>query len=220
MKTMKKHIMSLLLTVSVLMIGLFSGTVTTQAETLTQEQIAEALALQQQMYEQALAAQAAQAQAAADAAALTAQLQADQAAAALAAQQAALAAPAGMPETYVDVNLTAQTMTYYLNGYAVLASPCVTGNVNAGNGTPAGFYSIKVMVPGKRLVGPTWNVWVNYWMRFTDGSIGLHDASWRSSFGGNIYQTNGSHGCVNLPPDVAATLYSMVTVGTPVVVHY
>ncbi len=31
---------------------------------------------------------------------------------------------------------------------------------------------------------------------------------WRSKFGGTIYQTSGSHGCVNLPPaSVPATLY-------------
>lgn len=205
----KKRFLPLLMAVFLLVCGAFTGTETIRAEEMTAEQAAQALALQQQLYEAALAQQTLAAQQA---------LATQQAA--LAAQQAALMSPAGMPETYVDVNLTAQTMTYYMNGYAVLASPCVTGKVSAGRGTPAGFYSIKAMVPGKRLKGPDWDVWVNYWMRFTDGAIGLHDASWRSSFGGNIYQTNGSHGCVNLPPDVAATLYGMVTIGTPVVVHY
>lgn len=126
---------------------------------------------------------------------------------------------AGVEATYVDVNLTTQTMTYFVNGLPVLSSPCVTGNVSAGNGTPAGFFRIYNLVPGKYLTGPTWNVWVNYWMPF-NGSIGLHDASWRGSFGGSIYQTNGSHGCVNLPSNVAATLYSMIGIGTQVVVHY
>lgn len=176
------------------------------------------LALLQQQQLQALAEQAAAAQAAAAAAAqaAAAQAAAEQAAAA---QAAGILSPAGTPQTYVDINLTTQTLTYYLNGIAALSSPCVTGKVSAGNATPTGTYSIKTMIPGKRLKGPTWDVWVNYWMAF-NGNIGIHDASWRRSFGGNIYQTNGSHGCVNLPGNVASQLYGMVGIGTPVIVHY
>ena len=57
---------------------------------------------------------------------------------------------------------------------------------------------------------------VDYWMPF-NGGIGLHDASWRSKFGGTIYQTSGSHGCVNLPPASAATLYDLLYKGIPVI---
>ncbi|WP_396176816.1 L,D-transpeptidase family protein [Fannyhessea vaginae] len=42
----------------------------------------------------------------------------------------------------------------------------------------------------------------------------------RSSFGGSIYKTNESHGCVNLPPSKAAELFSLVHVGDSVVVHW
>ena len=56
-------------------------------------------------------------------------------------------------------------------------------------------------------------------MPFVGNSIGLHDASWRGSFGGSIYQSNGSHGCVNLPPDKAAELCSLIDRGTVVAVH-
>ncbi len=122
------------------------------------------------------------------------------------------------PKTYVDVDILGQTMTYYIDGNPVLSSPIVTGNINNGNGTPTGVFFIDTKIPGKRLVGPTWDVWVDRWMRFT-GNVGLHDASWRSQFGGNVYTYNGSHGCVNLPTDVAKTLYDMVSVGTMVIVH-
>ena len=54
----------------------------------------------------------------------------------------------------------------------------------------------------------------------TSTGIGLHDANWRSQFGGNIYQYDGSHGCINMPPSKAAALYSMVSAGTTVYVHY
>ena len=82
-----------------------------------------------------------------------------------------------------------------------------------------GTYKILTKVPGKRLKGKTWNCWVNRWMRFTNNSIGLHDASWRNEFGGEIYKTNGSHGCVNLPKEAAYQLYDMTSVGTTVIVH-
>lgn len=132
---------------------------------------------------------------------------------------AAISTPLPGYSTYVDINIEAQTMTYFENGEVKLQSPCVTGLANGKRNTPTGTYSIKCKVPGKRLKGPTWDCWVNRWMRFTNDSIGLHDASWRSEFGGEIYKTNGSHGCVNLPKDAAYQLYDMVSVGTTVVVH-
>ena len=118
--------------------------------------------------------------------------------------------------TYVDVCIDTQTMVYYENGTPVLISPCVTGS--PGRSTPKGVFMIDSCVPGKYLTGPTWHVWVNRWMRFS-GNCGLHDASWRSSFGGDIYKRNGSHGCVNLPTDIAAALYDRVGIGTVVIVH-
>ena len=44
------------------------------------------------------------------------------------------------------------------------------------------------------------------------------DAKWRKKFGGNIYTYDGSHGCVNLPKDVAATIYANAYLGMPVIV--
>lgn len=118
--------------------------------------------------------------------------------------------------TYVDVSIDNQVLTYFVNGVPVLMTPCVTGG--PGHSTPRGFFQINSCIPGKYLTGPTWHVWVNRWMRFA-GNCGIHDASWRKSFGGDIYMHNGSHGCVNIPSDQALQLYSMVGVGTPVIVH-
>ena len=125
---------------------------------------------------------------------------------------------AAFQNTYVDVDIANQILVYYQQGIPVLATEVVTGNVKAGNSTPTGVFYIDTKVPGKYLVGPTWKSWVDRWMKFT-GAVGLHDASWRKEFGGTIYQTNGSHGCVNLPHDVALKLYDMVDIGTMVVVH-
>lgn len=121
--------------------------------------------------------------------------------------------------TYVDVDIANQTMTLFINNLPVLTSPCVTGTPKNNRSTPTGAFYIMEKIPGKRLKGDTWDVWVDRWMKFTSDSVGLHDASWRKKFGGAIYRSNGSHGCVNLPKDTAYTLYDMVTVGTPVIVH-
>ncbi len=179
-----------------------------------------------QAVQQAQAAKAAQAAQAAQAQALKAAQEANAAQAAQALKeaqerQAAQAAAAMVPgeegpKTYVDVNLGAQTLTYFVDGNPVLSTPCVTGS--PGRSTPSGVFMINSKVPGKYLTGPTWHVWVNRWMRFA-GNVGIHDASWRKSFGGNIYRSNGSHGCVNIPFAAADQLFGMVNIGTVVVVH-
>ena len=59
---------------------------------------------------------------------------------------------------------------------------------------------------------------VKFWMPF-NGGIGFHDASWRSSFGGSIYKSGGSHGCVNMPYDKAKELFENVYTGMPVICY-
>ncbi len=121
-------------------------------------------------------------------------------------------------QTYVDINITAQKLTYYVNGMPVLVSDVVTGNTSRGNNTPTGMYQIYAKQTGRTLRGRGYSAYVNYWMPFT-GHYGIHDANWRSSFGGQIYKTGGSHGCVNMPRTTAEALYGMVNVGTPVYIH-
>lgn len=121
--------------------------------------------------------------------------------------------------TYIDVSIDDQIVTYFKDSEIVFQSDCVTGTANGKRDTPKGTFYIINKVPGKRLKGPTWDCWVNRWMKFTNTSCGFHDASWRSTFGGEIYKTDGSHGCVNLPKDKAYELYDLVTVNTTVIVH-
>lgn len=131
---------------------------------------------------------------------------------------------------YVDVDLTEQHARYYdASGNLVWESGIVSGNVAAGNSTPTGVWYLNskgrhVTLRGPRDANgvPEWESPVSYWMPFIGGSHGLHDASWRSAAQFNnpaVHRTNGSHGCVNLPPSSAGALYSAVQVGTPVIVH-
>ena len=121
-------------------------------------------------------------------------------------------------DSYVEVNKTAQHMFCYVNGECVLDSDCVTGNVSKDYNTPCGAFSLTYKQKDRILRGPGYSSHVNYWMPFF-GGYGLHDATWRSSFGGSIYKTRGSHGCVNLPLSIAKELYEYVEAGFPVLVY-
>ena len=103
---------------------------------------------------------------------------------------------------------------------------CVTGlEGSAKRRTPCGFYYVYMKQRERDLKGeidpetgePSYVSHVSYWMPFYYG-YGLHDASWRGSFGGSIYTYSGSHGCVNLPTKSAAKMYEVLEVGTPVYV--
>lgn len=95
----------------------------------------------------------------------------------------------------------------------------VTGNVSNNTSTPTGVYSLKYKQRDATLKGQGYSSPVNFWMPF-NGGIGIHDASWRSVFGGRIYLTNGSHGCVNSPYYLANTIFNNINEGTPVVCYY
>jgi len=122
-------------------------------------------------------------------------------------------------DTYVEINLTAQHLLLYVEGEMVLESDFVSGNASRGFDTPAGIYGITYKERNATLAGQGYRTPVSYWMPFNN-NIGMHDASWRRSFGGNIYKTNGSHGCINLPYSVAEEIYGYVEKGTPVICYY
>lgn len=128
--------------------------------------------------------------------------------------------------TYVEVDLSRQYMYLFVNGAIVTSGPIVTGKPSTGAATPQGIYFIKYCARNATLRGPKqpdgsyeWESPVSYWMPF-NGGIGLHDAPWQAAFGGNRYLTHGSHGCVNLPFNVAKTVFANVSAGTPVICHY
>lgn len=118
--------------------------------------------------------------------------------------------------TYVEINLTAQHLFFYKNGSLVVESDFVSGNLSRGWGTPGGTYPLNYKERNATLKGENYRTPVDYWMPY-NGGIGLHDAKWRSSFGGSIYKTGGSHGCVNLPHGVAQKIFENITPGVPVI---
>lgn len=121
--------------------------------------------------------------------------------------------------TYVEINLTAQHLYFYKNGELLVESDFVSGNEARGFSTPAGAYPLTYKQRNATLKGEGYATPVSYWMPF-NGGIGMHDASWRSTFGGSIYKTNGSHGCINLPTSVAKKIYENIEAGMPVLCYH
>lgn len=121
-------------------------------------------------------------------------------------------------KSYVEINLTAQHLFLYKNGKLVLDTDFVSGNIAKNNGTPTGAYGITYTQRNATLRGDDYETPVSYWMPFA-GNVGMHDASWRRKFGGNIYKYSGSHGCVNLPVSAAKKIFSTVDKNYPVLVY-
>lgn len=120
---------------------------------------------------------------------------------------------------FVLVDLSEQRAIFYKNGMRVLADNCVTGDAKKGYHTTVGIHQITFRDTNRTLKGSYGEAFVKYWMRFTAGGQGLHDAGWRRNFGSQIYVSNGSHGCVNLPRETAATIFANSYVGMPVIVE-
>ncbi|MBZ9685660.1 L,D-transpeptidase/peptidoglycan binding protein [Clostridium estertheticum] len=121
--------------------------------------------------------------------------------------------------TYVEIDLSRQHLWFYKNGVLITQGDVVTGNDGSDKTrTPVGIYMINYKERNATLKGEDYAAPVNYWLPF-NGGIGIHDASWRDKFGGVLYKTGGSHGCINSPYDVAKTIFNNIEAGTPVVCY-
>lgn len=125
--------------------------------------------------------------------------------------------------TYVEVDLTNQHLWFYKNSQLIVETDIVTGKPSYQE-TAQGAFPIAYKASPFNLKGggsngtKSWDVQVDYWMPFHDGQ-GLHDASWKSAFGGNIYLTNGSHGCINLPKNAAKKIYENIEALVPIFLY-
>ena len=121
-------------------------------------------------------------------------------------------------EVWIDISLTYEYMTVY-QGSTVLMETYISSG-KPGFETPAGTYYINTMLPEQDmegvLGGEYYNVpsvpWVMY---FTDVGHAIHGAYWHNNFG-----TPMSHGCINVPVDLAAYVYSVSSIGTRVEIHW
>lgn len=124
--------------------------------------------------------------------------------------------------TYVEISIDNQHMWFYKNGSLIVETDVTTGTSSTGHDTPRGAFYINNKQMNVTLVSANpddpYESKVTYWLPFKGNSYGIHDASWRSSYGGSIYIYNGSHGCVNTPLDKVKQIYENITIGTPVII--
>lgn len=120
-------------------------------------------------------------------------------------------------DTFIEVSLDEQHLWYYVDGEVYVDTPITSGSMAHGGTDPRVVY-VYTKIPNKWLNGPTWHNFVKYWVAI-QGSIGIHDASWRKEYGGQNYIYNGSHGCINTPLDAMEKIFDRVEIGTPVIVY-
>ena len=118
----------------------------------------------------------------------------------------------------IFIDISTQELRYYEAGELILYSPVVTGDAY-NSPTPMGNFWVNNKAQNTILYGDDYESHVEYWIAFLGSGYGFHDASWRDSFGGDIYLYDGSHGCINMPLSAVAELYSLVEIGTPVFIE-
>jgi len=119
-------------------------------------------------------------------------------------------------DTYIEVDIGQQKMFYYRDGELFIETDVVTGKNKATREEVCYVYAKQ---KNRILRGPGYASPVKYWMPVS-GGIGIHDASWRSEYGGDIYIRNGSHGCINTPLEIVEKMYEVMEVGTPCILYY
>ena len=124
-------------------------------------------------------------------------------------------------DTYVEIDISRQHMWYYVNGQVYLETDIRSGEESEKRyaPTPSGVFRILSKSREKDFLDFEPVVHSSYWMPFDWEGCGIHDASWFSTFGGNLYLTSGSHGCINTPISIVEPMYNSISVGTPVIVY-
>lgn len=116
--------------------------------------------------------------------------------------------------TIMIVDLTNQHVYCCVDGEVIADADCVSGN-SLSSPTPTGLYNVWC----KRSDFLMMDKYYTAYATFFNNGIAIHDAdTWRSKYGGTIYQGSGSHGCINTPRWFAEIVYNNSTIGTPVYV--
>lgn len=141
----------------------------------------------------------------------------------------------GLTGTYVEISLSEQKLYLYKSGSLLMSCDIVSGAPGADTQTRCGIFSIdkkqtSAAIAKDEVIGADNSASedsdadslkqtkVRYLISY-DGTRGIRDASWRSSFGGTVYQSAGTLGSIDVSKNDMKTIYSNVKDGTPVVVY-
>ncbi|MCH5265206.1 MAG: L,D-transpeptidase family protein [Lachnospiraceae bacterium] len=116
------------------------------------------------------------------------------------------------PKNYVEVSLKEQMVYVFRKGKVAYSCKCISGLPVEDRETKKGAYYIKEHRTDYTMVGEDYETFVKYWVRITWTGTGFHPANWQpwSRWSKTLYQTKGSHGCLNLTPQDAEKLYYML----------
>nr|WP_263327008.1 L,D-transpeptidase [Neobacillus sp. Marseille-Q6967] len=130
----------------------------------------------------------------------------------------------GIGDTYAEVSIAEQRIWIYKNGKLAVTTHVVTGKRSTGEDTHPGVWYILYkkspsILRGTAVGRGSYEQPVNYWAPFTNDGQGFHDAGWRTNWASNAYHTAGSAGCVNVPPNVMASIYNNLSQYDPVIIY-
>ncbi len=121
-------------------------------------------------------------------------------------------------QDFIEVDTLLQKLYLIKDGKLLLETDVVTGMPSKKWATPKMIVSVYAKRTDVVLKGQGYASPVSFWMPVYKG-IGLHDASWQPSFGGERYLEHGSRGCINLSYDDAKVIFDNVYVGFPVIIY-
>lgn len=129
----------------------------------------------------------------------------------------------GLGKDYIAVSLGQQHLWVYKDNKVVASVDIVSGTNNGHDNTPTGVFYIGYkqspsVLRGKNSDGSNYASKVSRWMPFTEEGCGIHDASWRTRWGAHEWQTNGSHGCLNVRPSQIDSVWNNVSKDEPIAI--
>ena len=110
-------------------------------------------------------------------------------------------------DTYIELNIERQHLWFYENGRLIVQTDVTTGTDNEERRTPTGLFYVMNLYRDYTMYYSDGSSPCDYFIKVTSDGVGIHDASWRSEYGGDIWKTNGSHGCINTPYDAVQLIF-------------
>lgn len=124
--------------------------------------------------------------------------------------------------SYIEADLGAQMVYVFKNGKIIYSCPTISGKPVPGRKTTTGMFFIKDHARHRVLRGDNYATPVANWVRITWTGTGFHQAEWQpwGSWSPSLYKVRGSHGCLNLSPSSAASIYELTSYKQMVFMHY
>lgn len=113
--------------------------------------------------------------------------------------------------TYVELSIEKQHMWFYENGQLKVSTDVTTGTDTDERRTPTGLFYVMNLYRDYTMYYSDGSSPCDYFIKVTSDGVGIHDASWRSEYGGDIWKTNGSHGCINTPYDKVVPIFEAIS---------